>query len=299
MSDASVPAANAGESLPPGVETSRSPPADLGQLEAEATRILREAAEAYQRPVLLFSAGKDSAVILRLAQKAFAPSLPPFPLLHVDTKWKFPEAYEYRDRAAAEAGMKLIVHINREGLARGIGPFSHGAQTHIRIMKTEALQSALERYSFDGMIDGARGDEERFRAGSRRSGTLSGQTGQTGEPERLFPLKNWTEMDVWRYVQVEKIPLPTLYFAAPRPVVKRNGMLIVRADERMPLADGEKPRMRRVRFRTLGCWPLTGAVESEAADIDSVLRELRNTRTPERSWRAIDQSGAESAGKPE
>lgn len=256
---------------------------------------MREAAAAYRRPVLLFSAGKDSAVVLRLAQKAFAPSLPPFPLLHVDTTWKFPETYEFRDRTAAEAGMKLIVHVNREGLARGIGPFSHGAETHVRIMKSEALQGALERYGFDVMIDGARGDEERFRADSRLSGPPTGSGGTT----RVFPLHHWTEIDVWRYVQAENIPLPTLYFAAPRPVVQRNGMLIVRADRRMTLADGEKPGMRTVRFRTLGCWPLTGAVESEAADVAAVLRELRLTRTPERSWRAVDRPAAEAGGKRE
>ena len=258
--------------------------------------IVREAAEAFRRPVLLFTAGKDSAVLLRLAEKAFAPSLPPFPLLHVDTTWKFPETYEFRDRTAAEAGMELIVHVNREGLARGIGPFSHGAETHVRIMKSEALQNALERYGFDVMIDGARGDEERFRAGSRRSDTPRDRSGIT----RVFPLQNWTEIDVWRYVQAENIPLPTLYFAAPRPVVRRNGMLIVRADGRMTLADGEKPTMRKVRFRTLGCWPLTGAVESEATDVAEVLSELRRSRTPERSLRAIDlpARGGRASGPP-
>ena len=258
-------------------------------------RIVREAAEAFRRPVLLFSAGKDSAVILRLAQKAFAPTLPPFPLLHVDTNWKFPEAYAFRDRTATEAGMKLIVHVNQEGLARGIGPFSHGAETHVRIMKTEALQGALERYGFDVMIDGARGDEEQFRSDSRLSNRPTG----SGVTTRIFPLHDWTEIDVWRYVQAENIPLPTLYFAAPRPVVRRKGMLIVRADQRMTLADGEKPRMRKVRFRTLGCWPLTGAVESEAADVAGVLHELRRVRTPERSWRAVDRPAAKAGGKQE
>ncbi len=276
-------------------ETRRGGPVDLRRLESEAILILRKAVEAFRRPVLLFSAGKDSAVMLRLAQKAFAPSLPPFPLLHVDTNWKFPEAYEYRDRTANEAGMKLIVHVNREGLARGIGPFSHGAETHVRVMKSEALQEALERYGFDVMIDGARGDEERFRGDSRRSDTPSGGGGAA----RAFPLRNWTELDVWRYVQAEDIPLPTLYFAAPRLVVRRDGLLIVRADERMTLANDEKATMRTVRFRTLGCWPLTGAVESDAADVAGVLRELRRARTPERSWRAIDRPAAEAAGKRE
>lgn len=258
-------------------------------------RIVREAAEAFRRPVLLFSAGKDSAVMLRLARKAFAPTLPPFPLLHVDTNWKFPEAYEFRDRTAAEAGMKLIVHVNQEGLARGIGPFSHGAETHVRVMKTDALQSALERHGFDVMIDGARGDEERFRSDSRLSDAAPARGGTT----RVFPLHNWTEIDVWRYVQAENIALPTLYFATPRPVVRRNGMLIVRADERMTLADGEKTRMKKVRFRTLGCWPLTGAVESEAADVAGILRELHRVRTPERSWRVVDRPAAEAGGKQE
>ncbi|MCY3605621.1 MAG: phosphoadenosine phosphosulfate reductase family protein [Gammaproteobacteria bacterium] len=273
----------------------RDPSVDLRRLESGAMRILREAAETRRRPVLLFSAGKDSAVMLRLAQKAFAPALPPFPLLHVDTNWKFPESCEFRDRTAEEAGMKLIVHVNREGLARGIGPFSHGAETHVRVMKTEALQGALERYGFDVMIDGARGDEERFRADSRLSDASPGRGGTT----RVFPLHDWSEIDVWRYVQAENIALPALYFAAPRPVVERKGMLIVRADQRMTLADGEKPRMRKVRFRTLGCWPLTGAVESEAADVAAVLSELRRVRTPERSWRAVDRPAAEAAGKRE
>ena len=258
---------------------------DLRRLESEAIGILREAVQAFRRPVLLFSAGKDSAVILRLAKKAFAPAVPPFPLLHVDTTWKFPEAYEYRDRIAAESGMELLVHVNREGQARGVGPFSHGAKTHNRIMKLEVLDSAIARHGFDLMIDGARGDEERFRADRRLSETPAESGGRT----RVFPLRDWTEIDVWRYIRDENIPLPTLYFAARRPVVRRDGMLIVRADERMKLEEGEEVTMRKVRFRTLGCWPLTGAVESEAADIAAVLRELRLDGTPERAWRAIDR----------
>ncbi len=270
-------------------------PADLRRLESEAIGILRETAEAFREPVLLFSAGKDSAVILRLAKKAFAPSIPPFPLLHVDTTWKFPEALEYRDQTAAESGMKLIVHVNREGAARGIGPFSHGARTHTRIMKIEVLQDALKRHGFDVMIDGARGDEERFRSDRRLSDTPM----ERGETTRVFPLRNWTEIDVWRYIQVENIPLPTLYFAAPRPVVQRNGMLIVRADERMPLAEGEELTMRKVRFRTLGCWPLTGAMESEATDVAGILRELHVTQIPERSARAIDRPANDESGQQE
>lgn len=284
---------NRGQTLPPDAEIRRdAPPGGLHELESEAMRIVRQAVESSRRPVLLFSAGKDSAVILRLAEKAFAPSRPPFPLLHVDTNWKFPEAYEFRDRTAAEAGMELIVHINQEGLARGVGPFSHGAETHVRVMKSEALKAALERHRFDIMIDGARGDEERFRADSRLS-----DTSESGGPRRVFPLRNWNEIDVWRYVQAENIILPQLYFAAMRPVVRHNGMLIVMADERMVLADGEQPRMRKVRFRTLGCWPLTGAMESDAADIAGVLRELRRVRTPERSWRAIDRPGGGKEGR--
>lgn len=277
---------NRGQVLSPEAEFGQDPPpADLRELESGAMRIMRRAVESSRRPVLLFSAGKDSAVMLRLAEKAFAPARPPFPLLHVDTNWKFPEAYAFRDRTAAEAGMELIVHINEEGLARGVGPFSHGAETHVRVMKSEALKAVLEQYRFDIMIDGARGDEERFRVDSR----LSDASG--GGAMRVFPLRDWTEIDVWRYVRAEKIDLPQLYFAAPRPVVRHNGMLIVRADERMVLAHGEQPRMRKVRFRTLGCWPLTGAMESDAADIAGVLRELRTIRTPERSSRAIDRTG--------
>ena len=283
---------NRGQTLPPEAQIGRDRPlARLRELESEAMRIVREAVESSRRPVLLFSAGKDSAVILRLAEKAFAPARPPFPLLHVDTNWKFPEAYAFRDRTAAEAGMELIVHINREGLAHGVGPFSHGAETHVRIMKSEALKAALEQYRFDILIDGARGDEERFRADSR----LSDASG--GGAMRVFPLRAWNEIDVWRYVHAENIALPQLYFAAPRPVVRRNGMLIVRADQRMVLADGEQPRMRKVRFRTLGCWPLTGAMESDAEDIAGVLRELRTIRTPERSSRAIDRPGGGSEGR--
>ncbi len=245
---------------------------------------------------MLFSAGKDSCVMLHLALKAFAPSTPPFPLLSVDTTWKFPETHSFRDRMAEAAGMKLIVQVNRDGAARGVGPFTHGAREHTRVMKSEALKEALEEHGFDAVIDGARGDEERFRAKGRVSPSNS-RTGHRGKaaggrgPMRYFPLAEWTELDVWRYIALEPIEVPKLYFAAPRPVVERDGMLIVRVDERMQLKDGEQAKMRSVRFRTLGCWPLTGAVESVAADLPSVLREVRHAGTSERQDRIIDQAG--------
>lgn len=245
---------------------------------------------------MLFSAGKDSCVMLRLALKAFAPSTPPFPLLSVDTTWKFPETHSFRDRTAETAGMKLLVQVNRDGVARGVGPFTHGAREHTRVMKSEALKEALEEHGFDAVIDGARGDEERFRARRRvsPSNARSGNRGKAagrGGPMRFFPLAEWTELDVWRYIALERIEVPQLYFAALRPVVERDGMLIVRADERMQLKDGEQAQMRSVRFRTLGCWPLTGAVESAAADLPAVLRELRQAKTSERQDRMIDQPG--------
>lgn len=234
--------------------------------------------------------------MLHLALKAFTPSAPPFPLLSVDTNWKFPETYPFRNRTADAAGMKLIVQVNREGAARGIGPFTHGAKEHTRVMKSEALGQALREYGFDALIDGARGDEERFRARGRvrpsnsRSGDRRGAPGGGG-PARVFPLADFSELDVWRYIALEGIEVSGLYFAALRPVVERNGMLIVRADERMQLEDGEEAKMRSVRFRTLGCWPLTGAVESAAADLPAVLREVRQADTSERQDRLIDLKG--------
>lgn len=238
--------------------------------------------------------------MLHLALKAFAPSSQPFPLLSVDTTWKFPEIRAFRDRAAEVAGMKLIVAVNREGVAQGVGPFTHGAREHIRVMKSDALKKALQEHRFDAVIDGARGDEERFRARgrlsvsssrpARRGGTVVGE-----DPMRFFPLAEWTELDVWRYIALEGIEVPALYFASLRPVVERGRMLIVRADERMQLEAGEEIRLRSVRFRTLGCWPLTGAVESEAQDLPAVIREIRQADVSERQDRETDHSGGRNA----
>ena len=250
---------------------------------------------------MLFSAGKDSCVMLHLALKAFAPSGPEFPLLSVDTAWKFPEIPAFRDRTAEVEGMRLIVQVNREGLAQGVGPFTHGAREHIRIMKSEPLRKALEERGFDALIDGARGDEERFRAWGRLSPSGSRTGGHRarigGEhPMRFFPLAEWTELDVWRYIKLERIEVPTLYFAARRPVVERGGMLIVRSDERMELEAGEEVRIRSVRFRTLGCWPLTGTVESQARTPPEVIREIRHSGVSERQDRIIGQSDGRNSG---
>lgn len=267
----------------------------LDRLESSAMHALRETARGYRRPAMLFSAGKDSCVMLHLARKAYAPAVPPFPLLNVDTTWKFPETYTFRDRTARDAGMELIVQVNFEGARRGVGPFTHGAREHTRVMKSDALKEALDRYGFDAVIDGARGDEERFRARSRMHASGSRhparqQAAVRDGPTRVFPLADWTELDVWRYIAIERIEVPELYFAAERPVLERNGMLIVRVDERMPLKEGEEPETRSVRFRTLGCWPLTGAVQSDAWDIPSMLRELRRGGTSERQGRAHDRA---------
>ncbi len=239
-------------------------------------------------------------MILHLALKAFAPSVPPFPLLSVDTTWKFPETYPFRDRVARTAGMELIVQVNREGARQGIGPFTHSAAEHIRVMKSNALQQALGKYGFDAFIDGARGDEKRVRDRAQTGPTLSQASAREGTgvgegPMRAFPLADWTEFDVWRYIALERIEVTELYFAADRPVVLRNGLLIVRVDERMALEDGEEAQTCRVRFRSLGCWPLTGAVESEAQDISAVLRELRRERTSEREGRTQDLMAYDSS----
>ena len=284
----------------------------LDQLEAESIEIIREVAAQCARPVMLFSAGKDSAVMLHLARKAFFPAPPPFPLLHVDTAWKFREMYDYRDRAAAEAGMELRVWRNPEAEARGINPFDHGPTVHTDLWKTQGLKQALEHGGFDAAFGGARRDEEKSRAKERifsfRSRThqwdpkqqrpelwrLYNARVRKGESVRVFPLSNWTEMDVWRYVARERIEVVSLYFAADRPVVERDGALIMVDDDRMALRPGEAIRTRRVRFRTLGCWPLTGAVDSDAADLDAVLAEMAASRLSERQGRAIDQDPAAS-----
>ncbi|MFZ4534345.1 MAG: sulfate adenylyltransferase subunit CysD, partial [Alsobacter sp.] len=282
------------------------------KLEAEAIHVLREVAATAERPVLLYSIGKDSAVLLHLAMKAFHPGKPPFPLLHVDTTWKFQEMIAFRDRRVAELGLNLIVHVNADGLAAGINPFSAGSRVHTDVMKTQALRQALDAHGFDAAIGGARRDEERSRAKERifslRSAghrwdpksqrpepwRLFNTRHKPGETFRVFPLSNWTEADVWAYVAAESIPVVPLYFAAPRPVVLRNGTWIMRDDDRMELRPGETLETRWVRFRTLGCYPLTGAVESRATTLPSIIEEMRLSRWSERQGRLIDSDGAAS-----
>ena len=276
---------------------------------------MREVASELRHPVMLYSTGKDSSVMLHLARKAFHPSPPPFPLLHVDTTWKFPEMYAFRDRMAAEHGMELLVHVNPEGVERGIDPFTHGSALHTEVMKTRALRQALEKFGFDAAFGGARRDEERSRAKERvfsfRTAAhrwdprrqrpelwrLYNPRVNPGESIRVFPLSDWTELDVWHYIYLEGIPVVPLYFAAPRPVVEREGTLIMRVDERMALADEETVETRMVRFRSLGCYPLTGAVESEARDLPAVIRELRLAAASERQGRVIDRDQAGSMEK--
>ena len=284
----------------------------LGSLEAEAIHIFREVAAGCERPVLLFSAGKDSAVLLHLARKAFFPAVPPFPLLHVDTMWKFREMYAFRDQAADAAGMTLRVHSNPEAEAEGINPFDHGASVHTDIWKTQGLKQALDAGRFDAAFGGARRDEEKSRAKERIVSVRTAAHGwdpkrqrpelwslyntrlQDGESVRVFPLSNWIELDIWRYLQRENIALPSLYFAAERPVLERDGALLVLDDDRMPLRPGETARMRRVRFRTLGCWPLTAAVESDADTLEAIVREVRDASLSERQGRAIDHDPSAS-----
>jgi len=284
----------------------------LGSLEAEAIHIFREVVAECERPVLLFSAGKDSAVLLHLARKAFFPAPPPFPLLHVDTMWKFREMYTFRDQAAAAAGMRLLVHRNPEAEAEGINPFDHGASVHTDIWKTQGLKQALDAGRYDAAFGGARRDEEKSRAKERIVSVRTAAHGwdpkrqrpelwslyntrlNDGESVRVFPLSNWIELDVWRYIQRENIALPSLYFAAERPVIEREGALLVLDDDRMPLRAGEQAQMRRVRFRTLGCWPLTAAVDSEADTLEAVVREVREAAVSERQGRAIDHDPSAS-----
>jgi len=287
----------------------------LQSLEAESIYILREVVAECDRPVMLYSVGKDSAVMLHLARKAFYPALPPFPLLHVDTTWKFRAMYEYRDRVPQKTGMQLLVHINREGLAQGISPITHGSQVHTDVMKTQGLKQALDQHGFDAAFGGARRDEEKSRAKERIFSFRSTQhrwdpknqrpelwslyntNKRKGESIRVFPLSNWTELDVWQYIYLENIPIVPLYFAAKRPVVRRDGALIMVDDDRLPLLPGEHPELLSVRFRTLGCYPLTGAVESGATTLTQIIQEMLLTTSSERQGRVIDHDASASMEK--
>ena len=287
----------------------------LQRLEAESMEIMREAVAESENPVMLYSIGKDSAVMLRLALKAFYPARLPFPLLHVDTRWKFRDMYEFRDRMARTHGFELLVHVNPEGLARDINPFTHGSALHTDIMKTQGLRQALEKHKFDLAFGGARRDEEKSRAKERVFSFRSAQhrwdpkaqrpeiwniynaRKHAGESIRVFPLSNWTELDIWQYIHLEENPIVPLYFSKRRPVVERDGALIMVDDERMPLRPGEVPSMRSVRFRTLGCYPLTGAIESEAQSLTDIIQEMLLTTTSERQGRVIDHDSAGSMEK--
>ncbi|WP_374534582.1 sulfate adenylyltransferase subunit CysD [Phenylobacterium sp.] len=287
----------------------------LQRLEAESIHIMREVAAEAERPVMLYSIGKDSAVMLHLAAKAFYPSKPPFPLLHVDTTWKFRAMYEMRERMAKELGFELLVHKNPEAVARNINPFDHGSALHTDIWKTEGLKQALDKYGFDAAFGGARRDEEKSRAKERIFSFRSAQhrwdpknqrpelwrlyntRKNPGESIRVFPISNWTELDIWQYIHLEQIPIVPLYFSDVRPVVERDGALIMVDDERMPLREGEVPMMKSVRFRTLGCYPLTGAVESTAATLPEIIQEMLLTTTSERQGRMIDHDQAASMEK--
>jgi sulfate adenylyltransferase subunit 2 len=287
----------------------------LQRLEAESIHIMREVVAESEKPVMLYSIGKDSAVMLHLAAKAFYPSKPPFPLLHVDTTWKFRAMYEMRERMAEELGFELLVHQNPDALAKGINPFDHGSATHTDIWKTEGLKQALDKYGFDAAFGGARRDEEKSRAKERIFSFRSAQhrwdpknqrpelwrlynaRKNPGESIRVFPISNWTELDIWQYIHLEKIPIVPLYFADERPVVERDGALIMVDDDRMRLQPGETPEMKSVRFRTLGCYPLTGAVESTAKTLPEIIQEMLLTTTSERQGRVIDHDQAASMEK--
>jgi sulfate adenylyltransferase subunit 2 len=287
----------------------------LQRLEAESIHIMREVVAETERPVMLYSIGKDSSVMLHLAMKAFYPAKPPFPLLHVDTTWKFRDMYAFRSRMAKETGMELLVYTNEEGLKLGINPFTHGSAVHTDVMKTQALKQALDKYGFDAAFGGARRDEEKSRAKERVFSFRSAQhrwdpknqrpelwrvynaRKHKGESMRVFPLSNWTELDVWQYIHLRGIPIVPLYFSKERPVVERDGMLIMVDDARMQLRPGEKPMLKRVRFRTLGCYPLSGAIESNADTLPAIIQEMLLAKTSERQGRLIDHDQAGSMEK--
>lgn len=287
----------------------------LKQLEAESIHIFREVAAEFDNPVMLYSVGKDSSVLLHLARKAFAPGKIPFPLLHVDTTWKFHEMIEFRDKIAKKYDLDLLVHINQEGVDMGVGPFSHGSAKHTDIMKTAGLKQALNQYKFDAAFGGARRDEEKSRAKERvysfrdknhrwdpknqrpELWNIYNSQINKGESIRVFPMSNWTELDIWQYIYLENIDIPSLYLAKPRPVVERDGILFMVDDDRMPMENGETPQMRSVRFRTLGCYPLTGAVESTASTLPEVIQEMLLTKTSERQGRVIDNDSSGSMEK--
>lgn len=284
----------------------------LKQLEAESIHIIREVAAEFEKPVMLYSIGKDSAVMLHLTMKAFYPARPPFPMMHIDTTWKFKEMIEFRDKMVEELGLDLIVHVNQEGVDMNISPFVHGSKKHTDVMKTDGLKQALNKYQFDAAFGGARRDEEKSRAKERvysfrdknhrwdpknqRPELWNIYNGKIdkGESIRVFPLSNWTELDIWQYIHLESIPIVPLYFAKERPVVERDGMLIMVDDDRMPIGEHEKVEMKKVRFRTLGCYPLTGAVESEATTLPEIIQEMLLTTTSERQGRLIDHDQAGS-----
>ncbi|KZY41291.1 sulfate adenylyltransferase subunit CysD [Pseudoalteromonas sp. S4488] len=297
------------------MEISQARMTHLKQLEAESIHIIREVAAEFDNPVMLYSVGKDSAVMLHLTMKAFYPAKPPFPLMHVDTTWKFKEMIEFRDKMAEKLGFDLLVHINQEGVDAGVGPFTHGSAKHTDIMKTQGLKQALDKYQFDAAFGGARRDEEKSRAKERVYSfrdknhrwdpknqrpelwnTFNGKVNK-GESIRVFPLSNWTELDIWQYIYLENIEIVPLYLAAERPVVERDGTLIMVDDERMPLKEGEVPMKKMVRFRTLGCYPLTGAVESNATTLPEIIQEMLLTKTSERQGRVIDHDSSGSMEK--
>jgi sulfate adenylyltransferase subunit 2 len=312
MSTSELPTMTAPSLAPCCNDAPRGASSHLKRLEAESIHIFREVAAEFRKPVMLYSIGKDSSVLLHLAMKAFHPAKPPFPLLHIDTTWKFREMIAFRDQRARELGLELLIHTNAEGLAQGIGPFSHGSALYTDVMKTQALRQALDLHRFDAAIGGARRDEEKSRAKERvfshRSTahrwdpknqrpelwSLYNTLLAPGESMRVFPLSNWTELDIWEYIEVENIPIVPLYYAAMRPAVERDGALIMVDDNRMPLLSGEVPQLQSIRFRTLGCYPLTGATASTAADLPAIVREMMASKTSERQGRIIDRDSSAS-----